>query len=421
MVRLYNDLTKNVETLAAPSPVSLYVCGITPYDTTHLGHAFTYCSFDLLVRFLEWQGKTVRYVQNVTDVDDDILRKAAEAQEDWRSLGNCWVQRFARDMAALNVRPPDCYPRASEAIPNIIALIEILLARGDCYERDGCVYLSARRAGFGRLSRLPPEQWLPVANEHGNHADDPRKADPLDPVLWQAQQPGEPSWPSPWGQGRPGWHIECSALNLGRLGAQIDIHGGGADLVFPHHETEIALAQAVTQREPFARFWLHTGLVCYRGAKMSKSLGNLVLVGDLLRENDADALRLYFATHHYRQPWCHEGSNLAACASRAARWRRLVRAGARPSLHVQETCVGRFTSAMADDLDSPRAVTALEHLADDMERGRASKRHAGSADALAELASVLGLRLDAERPGPGVSVGWARHAARFGALQEEEA
>ncbi|MGQ9683036.1 MAG: class I tRNA ligase family protein, partial [Anaerolineae bacterium] len=317
MVRLYNDLTQRLETLSAPEPVSLYVCGITPYDTTHLGHAFTYCSFDVLVRFLEWQGRRVRYVQNVTDVDDDILRKANEVGEDWAALGNYWVQRFAQDMATLNVRPPDLYPRATEAIPEIIALIEALLARGDAYERGGCVYLRSPRAGFGRLSRLPAEEWLRVANDHGNHPDDPLKEDPLDPVLWQAHRPGEPAWSSPWGQGRPGWHIECAALSMGRLGPQIDVHGGGADLVFPHHEAEIALAQAITQREPFARFWLHTGLVCYRGAKMSKSLGNLILVGDLLQRYDPDALRLYLASHHYRQPWCHDDSELAACAAKA--------------------------------------------------------------------------------------------------------
>ncbi len=279
-VNVYNTLSGAVEPLEPTGPaITFYVCGITPYDTTHLGHAFTYTVADVLVRHLEGQGLAVRYVQNVTDIDDDILRKAAEVGEDWRALGNRWTSHFIRDMQVLNVRPPDEYPRATDVIPDIVTAVGALIERGLAYVSGGSVYYHVDAwPAFGRLSHLPRSEMLDVANERGNRPDDPHKRDPLDFVLWQAQAPGEPTWDSPWGPGRPGWHIECSVMSTRFLGPTLDFHGGGGDLVFPHHECEIAQAEALTGRSPFVRAWLHTAMVEHEGAKMSKSLGNLVMV-----------------------------------------------------------------------------------------------------------------------------------------------
>lgn len=416
MLHLYNDLTQALEPFTTrDTTATLYVCGITPYDTTHLGHAFTYTSFDVLVRYLEWQRIPVRYVQNVTDVDDDILRKTREVGEDWRALGNRWVRRYIDDMEALNVRPPDVFPRATEAIGDMVGVIERLVDRDYAYVRGGSVYYRSGLAPFGRLSRLPPEDWLRIASERGNVPTDPNKESPLDFVLWQAQAPGEPAWPSPWGPGRPGWHIECSTLSALHLGPRLDIHGGGGDLAFPHHESEIAQAESSTGEAPFARYWLHTGMLCYQGAKMSKSLGNLVLVCDLLRDYRANALRLYLASHHYREPWCHDEADLLRAAAMVGRWEEASRA---ESLAVDRSVAeegrARFVAAMDDDLDTPRAVRALDELVRAMFSGAQKRGGAHKAQAtLSDLAGVLGLRLGQVGPEPRVIDGWQAHKTRF--------
>ena len=302
-MKLFNTLSKTIETFRPQGDqVTIYVCGITPYDTTHLGHAFTYASADVLIRYLESKGFTVRYAQNVTDIDDDILRKAKEVGEDWLTVGNRWTAHFIQDMQTLNVRPPDYFPRATDAIPEIVTWIGSLLDSGVAYESAGSVYFAVDAwPAFGELSAIPRADMLPIANERGNLPDDPNKRDPLDFVLWQAQAPGEPAWDSPWGPGRPGWHIECSTLSTKYLGNTIDIHSGGVDLCFPHHECEIAQVEPVTGVKPFVRFWMHTAMVYHEGEKMSKSLGNLVWVRELLKTYSPDALRLYLARHHYRE------------------------------------------------------------------------------------------------------------------------
>ena len=251
-MNFYSTLSGAMEPFAPVGrSASLYVCGITPYDTTHLGHAFTYTTADLLVRHLEGQGIAVRYVQNVTDIDDDILRKAAEVGEDWQALGNRWTAHFIRDMQSLNVRPPDEYPRATEFIPEIVSAAQLLIERGHAYASGGSVYYHVDAwPTFGALSHLPRGEMLAVANERGNRPGDTNKRDPLDFVLWQAQAPGEPAWDSPWGRGRPGWHIECSVMSTRTLGPNLDFHSGGGDLVFPHHECEIAQTEAITARSP---------------------------------------------------------------------------------------------------------------------------------------------------------------------------
>ncbi len=415
MLRLYDDRTKRLEPfLPRGGEVTLYVCGITPYDTTHLGHAFTYCSFDVLVRYLEWLGLGVRYVQNVTDVDDDILRRAREVGEDWLALGNRWVRRFIDDMEALNVRPPDAYPRASGAAEQIVEVIGALVAKGDAYARGGSVYFRSARAPFGCLSRLPSEEHLQVAAERGNVAEDVNKEAPLDFPLWQAQRPGEPAWPSPWGPGRPGWHVECTTLARAYLGPLVDIHGGGADLSFPHHECEIALAQAWAAEGPLARYWLHSGMVWHLGAKMSKSLGNLVMVCKLAEDYAPDAIRLLLAGHHYREPWAYDAAELEQAAAMARRWREAASPSAAPAAPgAREACLSEFRAAMDDDLDTPRAVGALDRLAHALRHPTPGGDGPAARASLRELAGILGLRLGEPGPEARVTAGWERHKTGF--------
>lgn len=420
-MKLYNVLTRVVDSFVPQgNEVTVYVCGVTPYDTTHLGHIFTYHSFDVLIRYLEWQGYRVRYAQNVTDIDDDILRKAGQGNEGWRALGNRWTARFIRDLQALNVRPPDYFPRATSVIPEIVAQVQQLLAAGVAYEAAGNVYFHVDAwPSFGQLSRLPRPEMLTIANERGNRPADPHKRDPLDFVLWQAQAPGEPAWDSPWGPGRPGWHVECSTLSTHFLGQTIDIHGGGGDLVFPHHECEIAQAECATGRQPFVRFWLHTAMVRYQGEKMSKSLGNLVMVRDLLQNWSPDALRLYLAGHHYRDAWSHDDEELAEAEALAhkLRWALatdLPAAANSPTLDPHPTRMA-FGEALADDLDTPTAVAVLSRLAETiLDAAHSGQKVTAAQDALRELGRVLGLQLDAERPEERATAGWNEHLREFG-------
>ncbi len=412
-MRLYNTQTRDLQPFEPAGPeVKVYVCGITPYDTTHLGHAFTYTNADLLIRYLESQGRPVRYVQNVTDIDDDILRKAAEVGEDWRGLVNRWTAHFIRDMLALNVRPPEVLPRATSVIPEIIAMVQALIAQGHGYASGGSVYYAVDTwPDFGALSHLPKDAMLPVANEHGNRPDDPRKRQPLDFVLWQAQAPGEPAWDSPWGPGRPGWHIECSALSARHLGPSVDVHGGGSDLIFPHHECEIAQSEAVSGERPFVRVWAHSAMVEHDGAKMSKSLGNLVMVSDLLQRWSPDTLRLYLGSHHYREVWGHapKGLQRAEALANTLLAAVTVRGGAAEPLAAAEA-FARFTAAMDDDLRTPAALAAMAGFANEILAAAQAGRAVAEAQAsLREMCRVFGLRLDANAPEPRVTAGWSKH------------
>jgi L-cysteine:1D-myo-inositol 2-amino-2-deoxy-alpha-D-glucopyranoside ligase len=416
-VQLYDTLSQSVEDFVVEKePVTVYICGITPYDTTHLGHAFTYLSADVLIRYLEFLGREVRYVQNVTDVDDDILRRAAEVGEDWSSLGNRWTAHFIRDMQALNVRPPDLFPRATSIIPDIILVVQRLLEAGVAYEAGDNVYYHVDNwPEYGKLSRLPREKMLPIANERGNDPDDPHKQNPLDFVLWQTHAPGEPAWQSPWGPGRPGWHIECSTIAIKFLGERIDVHGGGRDLVFPHHESEIAQAECATGRQPFVRFWMHTAMVRHEGEKMSKSLGNLVMVRDLLEDWSPDALRLYLAAHHYRESWNHNIEGLERAERLAQKLRAAAMSkGADGRLLSPAVARTAFREAMDADLHTPLALKALESLADDIllaaEAGGAVR---GAQEALGVMGRVFGLRLGSTEPEPRVVREWGRYLSDF--------
>ena len=400
-------------------PVGLYVCGVTPYDTGHLGHAFTYISFDVLHRYLEYLGHPVTYVQNLTDVDDDLLRKARELGEDYLDLGNRHVTTFLTEMAALNWLPPDHFPRATQHIAQMQEIIAALLAREHAYAAEGHVYYSvASRPQFGELSHLPREAMLPIANERGNVPDMAGKRDPLDFVLWQPSAADEPSWHSPWGAGRPGWHIECSAMSMAYLGPQFELHGGGGDLVFPHHEAEIAQSEGASGTRPFVRYWMHAGMLRYGGEKMSKSLGNLVLVRDLLASYSGDAIRHYLVSHHYREEVDFDEADLDLSAARVASLRHAARiaeeleplAPAHADPGTLEPVVAehraRFLAAMDDDLDTPAALPELHALAG-LARADADPELAVQAGWMVrELgARILGLRLatvqavgSAERP-----------------------
>ena len=395
-MKLFNTLTQSLEEFVPlnDKTVRMYVCGITPYDTTHLGHAFTYVSFDSLIRYLEFCGYTVKYVQNVTDIDDDILRKAREVGMSWDELGRRETERYLRDMDALNVRRPDVYAHATQETPTMIEIIQTLLARGYAYESEGSVYYSIQRdPEFGIMARAiglnDYAAMLTIANERGNFPDDPRKKDPLDFVLWQAQAPGEPAWPSPWGPGRPGWHIECSAMSMRYLGSQIDIHGGGTDLAFPHHTCEIAQSEHFTGKAPFSRFWMHTGMVHQDGEKMSKSLGNLTLVSDLLRDYSADAIRVMLLNHHYRYPWECFPDDLQVATETVGLFeqvRTLVDErvdGTNGLLH------GLFVAAMENDLNTPQALLLLRQAAETV----VVNNDVNTGAEILKLVRVLGLRV----------------------------
>ena len=396
-MKLFNTLTQSLEEFAPlkdDNTVRIYVCGITPYDTTHLGHAFTYVSFDTLIRYLEFRGYKVRYVQNVTDIDDDVLRKAREVGIPWDELGRRETERYLRDMDALNVRRPDVYPHATQETSAMIEIIQTLLARGYAYENGGNVYFSVHRdPEFGILARAiglnDYSAMLTIANERGNYPDDPHKKDPLDFVLWQAQAPGEPAWPSPWGPGRPGWHIECSAMSLKYLGPQLDIHGGGADLAFPHHTCEIAQSEHFTGKAPFARFWVHTGMVHQDGEKMSKSLGNLTLVSDLLKEYSADAIRVTLLNHHYRYPWECFPEDLQVATETVGLFQQVRSLVSEQTGGTNSLLHGQFTAAMDNDLNTPQALLLLRRAAEMV----VANHDTNTGAEILRLVRVLGLRI----------------------------
>ena len=398
-MQLFNTQSGRIERFTPrDGTVGLYVCGITPYDTTHIGHAFTFLTFDILVRVMRHKGWDVTYVQNVTDIDDDILRKAKEVGLSWRQLGDREMARYLKDMRDLNWLEPDHYVRATDHIPEMLEITQALIDKGHAYESGGNVYFSVSSdPEFGKLSHIPRDQMLPIANERGNTPDDPNKRDPLDFVLWQKSLDDEPSWDSPYGPGRPGWHVECSAMASRYLGHSIDIHGGGADLIFPHHECEVAQSENAFAVEPFARTWVHAAMVGYNGEKMSKSLGNLVLVRDALKDYSADAVRLYLFSNHYRLPWIFEDAELE-------RWARvaddLIEAAEFPAYGIEEELdVGnlrdRFLNALDDDLNTPIAIEALQEIGTGILEAPEEDDVRDAQRTLRELSEILGLTLSA--------------------------
>ncbi len=397
-MKLYNTLSGQVEEFvpAAENLVKMYVCGVTPYSATHVGHALSYVVFDTLRRYLEYKGYEVRHIQNFTDIDDKIIQRAQESGVSEDELVEEFIGDYFHTMDALNIQRASEYPRATREIPRIIDAIAGLIDRGHAYPAAGDVYFRVTsKDDYGKLSHRTLDSMIAGARIQV----DENKEHPMDFVLWKGAKPGEPSWESPWGPGRPGWHIECTAMSLEYLGEQLDIHGGGQDLVFPHHENEIAQSECYTGAKPFARYWMHNGLLQLGSDKMSKSLGNLVSVVDALERYSPDAMRLYFLSSHYRSPLAYSDEGAAAVERSLERVRRaLVRGnGSGPEVDA-ETHRARFTAAMDDDLNTPQAVAALFDLARDINRGRDAGRNIDSGqDALRELGGVLGLTFE-DRP-----------------------
>jgi L-cysteine:1D-myo-inositol 2-amino-2-deoxy-alpha-D-glucopyranoside ligase len=360
----------------------LYVCGITPYDATHIGHANTYVAFDLLNRAWRAAGHDVTYVQNVTDVDDPLLERAEKVKVAWEELALRETELFRQDMEALRILPPDHYIGAVESIPLVIDLIQRLQDAGAVYAVDQDLYYSvAADEAFGAESNYDRETMTRFFAERGGDPDRAGKKDPLDAVVWRGERPGEPSWESPWGRGRPGWHIECAAIALEHLGGAFDVQGGGSDLIYPHHELCAGHVQAVSD-EPFAKAYSHAGMVAYDGQKMSKSLGNLVFVS-ALRNSEVDpmAIRLTLMRHHYRDDWEWTDDQLWQAVDDLDRWRRALAADAGADA---APVVDEVLAALADDVDSPRATAAVDRWVDATLAGEGS-----DAGAAAQVRSLL--------------------------------
>jgi L-cysteine:1D-myo-inositol 2-amino-2-deoxy-alpha-D-glucopyranoside ligase len=387
-MKLFDTAARKVVPFEPGPVVKMYVCGITPYDSTHLGHAATYLAYDLLIRRLEELSHEVRMVRNVTDVDDSILPKARELGVPYLELAASELARFHADMEALEMRPPVAEPRATEAIPGMIDMVNQLLDRGHAYLTHGTVYFDVSTfPRYGELSQYSVDHMIRLARARGGKPDDPHRRDPLDFVLWQSSLPDEPAWRAPFGVGRPGWHVECSVMSMENLGPHLDLHGGGTDLIFPHHECEIAQSESITG-ERFCDHWMHSAMVSYEGEKMSKSLGNLVFVSDLLKVADPRAIRLALMRHHYRAGFEWYDTDLD---EGTALLHRLVRAAVEETGPDPRPFAARVRAALDDDLDAPKALEALDDLASAILSGGDDTT---APAVLRELGALLGVALD---------------------------
>jgi len=428
-IRIYNTLARRKEPFETiePGRVRMYVCGVTPYDAAHIGHGMSMTVFDVIRRYLEHRGYAVRHVQNFTDIDDKIIARANAEGIDPNDLTEGLIAQWHAETAELNALPATVYPRATQEVGPIVATIDGLIANGHAYEVGGDVYFKVRAfPGYGKLSGRDLDDLLSGARIEV----DERKADPLDFALWKAAKPGEPSWPSPWGPGRPGWHIECSAMASTYLDGEVDIHGGGRDLIFPHHENEIAQSEAFLGRQPFARWWVHNGMVRLGGEKMSKSLGNVVRLREILDRGLGPAFRLMVLQGHYRAPLTYTEEGLLGAERGLERLRAAAdpaAVGAPPTdvdLLAAEPPADRagadlgqradeadrlFHEAMDDDFNTPVAVAALFDLARALNRARAAGTPLPEVEParrkLVELAGVLGLPLDPIAPDGGGDAG----------------
>ena len=394
-MKIYNTLSGRKEEFIPQSDVvRMYVCGVTPYAPSHLGHAMSYIVFDTIRRYLEFRGYKVKYVQNFTDIDDKIIARANETGISAKELAQRFIDQYFADMDALNIKRADIYPRATEEIPKIIEIIEGLLKKGYAYQAGGDVYFRVNSdPDYGKLSHRTLDGMMAGARIEVGEA----KEHPLDFTLWKATKPGEPQWQSPWGLGRPGWHIECSAMSLKYLGETLDIHGGGQDLIFPHHENEIAQSEGFTGIKPFVRYWLHNGLMQLGEQKMSKSTGKLIGIEETLARYSPDTIRLWVISSHYRSPTTHSDENMLAAEKGINRLVHTARANIErittesvDSRHY----LNQFIEVMDDDFNTPQAVAALFDLAREINRGRDEGLGIGEAQkTLLELAGVLGLTL----------------------------
>ncbi len=410
MLRVYNTLTRKKEEFQTlePNMVKMYVCGPTVYSDAHIGHAMSAIVFDVVRRYLEYRGYTVNHVMNFTDVDDKIINRANSLGVDPYQLAESYIQAFRKHLEDLNIMPATLNPRATQDMPQIIQMISDLGENGFAYEKDGDVYFRVTKdAAYGKLSGRKIEDM-----QAGARIDvDERKEHPMDFALWKAAKPGEPAWDSPWGKGRPGWHIECSAMNLSHLGEQIDIHGGGNDLVFPHHENEIAQTESFTGKQ-FARYWMHNGMLQLQGEKMSKSLGNLVTINDFLSRHEPDSLRMMVLGGSYRAPLSYSDEIVEAAERGLDRLRSALKAAPASAsgasgetravldqqIHSSEQA---FADAMDDDFNTSGGLAALFELVRIINTSRdsaATSAELGPAqETLRTLAGVLGLRLEEKK------------------------
>ncbi len=408
-LQVYNTLTRRKEPFETiePGKVRMYVCGPTVYDKAHVGHAMSAIVFDVVRRYLQYKGYDVLHVMNFTDVDDKIIKRAQETGDDPFAISQRYVDEFHRHITELRVLPATVYPRVSDTIPEIVEMVQTLQESHYAYPSDGDVYFRVRQDDdYGKLSRRKLDDVLAGTRVEVGES----KEDPNDFALWKAQKPGEPAWPSPWGPGRPGWHIECSAMALKHLGQQIDIHGGGNDLVFPHHENEIAQTESYTG-QLFARYWMHNGMLQLSGEKMSKSLGNLVTVDKFLAEHEADVLRLLILSSHYRKPLAFNATVIEDNTRALARLRSALRpatgqltSGPEVDALAAAAALDRagFVESMDDDFNTAGALGYLFELVTAINRARDAGVHgeplAAAQATLLELAGVLGLQLETTLP-----------------------
>ncbi len=400
MLRIYNTLTRQKEEFKplVPGKVGMYVCGITVYDLLHMGHGRTYVAFDVMHRYLEHRGFDVNYVRNITDVDDKIIKRAAENNETCDELTARTIAMMHEDFDALNMLPADIEPRVTTHMPEIIDVIERLIAKEHAYvAKNGDVMFEVSTyKEYGRLGRQDLEQLVAGARVDVDDA----KRDPLDFVLWKLAKPGEPSWNSPWGEGRPGWHIECSAMNSKHLGHHFDIHGGGSDLTFPHHENEIAQSCCAFDT-PYVNYWVHTGMVQVDNEKMSKSLNNFFTVREVLKQYDAETVRYFLLSGHYRSQLNYSDDNLKQAKAGLERLYTAIR-GVEVNRDVElegNVYVERFNKVMDDDFNTPEALSVLFELVKELNKVKATDQHQASdlAGVLVRLGEVLGvLQTDAE-------------------------
>ncbi len=411
-IKVYNTLTRKKDDFVTlqPGKVSMYVCGPTVYSKAHIGHAMSALVFDIIRRYLTYRGYDVRHVMNFTDVDDKIIIKAKEKNMDPFALGEMYIHEFEQHLKDFNILPATINPRATREMDQILTMIQGLINKGFAYPMEGDVYFRVNRdTSYGQLSGRKIEDM-----QSGSRIDvDDRKESPMDFALWKSAKPGEPAWDSPWGKGRPGWHIECSAMNLNHLGEQIDIHGGGNDLIFPHHENEIAQSESFTGKQ-FARYWIHNGMLQLSGEKMSKSIGNLVTIEDFLAHHPADALRMLVLNSGYRNPLSYSEDILDQAEKGIDRLRSALKpalpgakgasAGSVDALAKQvEASKSAFVESMDDDFNSAGALAGLYELVRVINQTRADGGNdadlKAAQDTLLELTSVLGLTLQQEKKG----------------------
>lgn len=399
-MKLYNTLSRKIEDFSPTDDnlVKIYVCGVTPYAPSHIGHALKSVVFDVLRRYLDYSGYQVKHIENFTDIDDKMIQSASEQNLSIEELASRNIDRYLGEMSTLNVVPAHQYPRATEEIPKILDMIQVLESKGIAYAVNGSVYFRVRsKNNYGKLSRRSLEDMKAGARVE----IDSNKEDEMDFALWKAQKPGEPAWDSPWGRGRPGWHIECSAMSLAYLGETVDIHGGGRELMFPHHENEMAQSESYTDVEPFARFWIHNGLLMMGEEKMSKSIGNIITIGEALEKFSPDALRLFFLSAHYRSPLTYVEDTVSGHERAVERLKHALKPISVPadSNPLDDTqFVKRFKVAMDDDMNTPKALSVIFDLARDINRSKENKTDVSRAqDCLRAISKVLGLTLQTRK------------------------